>query len=71
MQRYVASLDLQERTDLVTQAQNIALDEYFMVPIYINSFTLGMGPRVGGKPDDYIRIPMSVLPGPPEDFKLK
>ena len=70
-QRYVASLDLQERTDLVTQAQNIALDEYFMVPIYINSFTLGMGPRVGGKPDDYIRIPMSVLPGPPEDFKLK
>ncbi len=69
--RYQASLDLKERNDLVTQAQNIVLDEYMYVPIYINSFTLGVGPRIGGKPDDYIQIPMTALPDPPEDFRLQ
>ena len=70
-QQYQQSQDLKVRADLITQAQRIALDEYFFVPIYINSFTLGIGPRVGGTPENYINIPMSVLPGPPEDFTLQ
>lgn len=69
-QRYEASLNLEERADLITQAQNLALDEYLFVPIYINSFTMGIGPRLGGKPQDYFQTPMSVLPGPSEDFTL-
>jgi peptide/nickel transport system substrate-binding protein len=70
-ERYQASRDLKEREELMKQAQNIALDEYMVVPIYINSFTLGVGPRIGGKPADYIRTPMTVLPGPPEEFRLQ
>ncbi len=70
-QRFAASQDLAERAKLMTQAQNRALDAYYFVPIYINSFTLGVGPQVDGSPENYIKIPMSVLPGPPEDFKLK
>lgn len=70
-QRYLASRDLQEREDLMKQAQKIVLEEYMFVPIYINSFTLGIGPRIGGKPDHYIRTPQVVLPGPAEDFTLE
>lgn len=70
-QRYLASRDPQEREDLIKQAQKIVLDEYMFVPIYINSFTLGVGPRIAGNPADYFRTPMVVLPGPAEDFKLQ
>jgi len=70
-QRHQASLDPRERKDLVKQAQNIALDEYIFVPIYVNSFTLGVGPRIGGTPNDYVQTPMFALPGPNEDFKLQ
>jgi peptide/nickel transport system substrate-binding protein len=69
--RYTASRDLPEREELIQQAQAIALEAYYYVPIYINSFTLGIGPRVAGTPDDYIRTPMVVLPGPPEDFRVQ
>lgn len=70
-QQYQQSQDIKVRADLIEQAQRIALDEYMFVPIYINSFTLGIGPHIGGKPENYINIPMSVLPGPPEDFTLQ
>jgi ABC-type transport system substrate-binding protein len=70
-QRHQASRDPQEREDLVKQAQNLVLDEYIFVPIYINSFTLGVGPRLAGTPNDYIKAPMTVFPGPSEDFRLQ
>lgn len=70
-QRFTESQDPSERAELVKQAQNRALDEYYVVPIYINSFTLGIGPRIAGSPESYIKIPMTPLPGPPEDFRLK
>jgi peptide/nickel transport system substrate-binding protein len=70
-QRFTESQDPNERAELVKQAQNRALDEYYVVPIYINSFTLGIGPRIAGSPESYIKIPMTPLPGPPEDFRLK
>ncbi len=70
-ERYQASRDLQEREDLMKQAQEIVLEEYMFVPIYINSFTLGVGLRIAGQPADYVQTPMVVIPGPPEDFKLQ
>jgi ABC-type transport system substrate-binding protein len=70
-ERYQASRDLQEREDLINEAQRIVLEECMFVPIYINSFTLGVGPRIAGQPADYIKTPMVVVPGPPEDFKLQ
>jgi ABC-type transport system substrate-binding protein len=70
-QRFQASLDPQERAELARQAQHIVLDEYIFVPIYINSFTLGVGSRIGGSPNDYVKTPMTPLPGPSEDFQLQ
>jgi ABC-type transport system substrate-binding protein len=70
-QRFTASLDLKERAELIELAQTRALDEYYFVPIYINSFTLGVGPHIEGSPESYIKIPMTPLPGPPEDFRVK
>jgi peptide/nickel transport system substrate-binding protein len=70
-QQYEASRNPQEREQLIAQAQNLALDDYLFVPIYINSFTLGVGPRIGGAPEDYIKTPMTVLPGPAENFTLR
>lgn len=70
-QRFQASLDPQEREELAKQAQHIVLDEYIFVPIYINSFTLGVGARIGGSPNDYVKTPMMPLPGPSEDFTLQ
>ena len=70
-QRHQASVDLQERAELIKQAQDIVLDEYIFVPMYIASFTLGVGPRLSGSPNDYLRTPTVVLPGPSEDFKLQ
>jgi peptide/nickel transport system substrate-binding protein len=70
-QKYNETYDPAEREELMRQAQEIALDEYLVVPIYINAFTLGMGPRMAGQPQDYTQVPMSALPGPVEDFQLK
>lgn len=69
--QYLASNDPQEREDLMKEAQNIVLDEYYFVPIYVNAFTLGMSARMAGSPQDYTQVPMSALPGPNEDFRLK
>ena len=70
-QKYQETYDPGEREEYMRQAQEIALNEYLVVPIYINAFTLGMGPRMAGNPQDYTQVPMSALPGPVEDFKLK
>lgn len=69
--QYQASSDLAEREELMNQAQNILLDEFMFVPIYINAFALGQGPDVAGNPSDYTAVAMSVLLGPNEDLKLK
>jgi peptide/nickel transport system substrate-binding protein len=69
--RFLKSTDLAEREDLMKKAQNILLDDYLMVPIYVNAFTLGVGNRMAGKPADYTQVTMSAIPGPNEDFKLK
>ena len=44
--KHQASLDPVERERLVKSIQRILLDEYYFVPIYLNSFVHGIGPRV-------------------------
>jgi len=56
---------------LMKQAQNILLDEFMFVPIYVNAFALGQGSRVAGNPSDYTSVAMNVLLGPNEDLRLK
>lgn len=69
--QYQASSDLGERDELMKDAQIILLDEFMFVPIYVNAFAVGMGPRVAGKPSDYTAVAMNVLLGPNEDLRLK
>ena len=69
--QYQDSSDLGERDELMRDAQNILLDEFMFVPIYVNAFAVGMGPRVAGKPSDYTGVAMNVLLGPNEDLRLK
>ena len=44
--KHQASLDPPERERLVKAIQKILLDEYYFVPIYLNPFVPGIGPRV-------------------------
>ena len=44
--KHQASIDVQERERLVKAIQRITLDEYHFVPIYLNPFVHGIGPRV-------------------------
>jgi peptide/nickel transport system substrate-binding protein len=44
--KHQASLDSPERERLVKAIQKILLDEYYFVPIYLNPFVPGIGPRV-------------------------
>jgi len=44
--KHQASLDQAERERLVKSIQRIVLDEHYFVPLYLNSFVHGIGPRV-------------------------
>ena len=44
--KHQASLDLAEREQLVKSIQRILIEEYYFVPIYINTFVHAVGPRV-------------------------
>jgi peptide/nickel transport system substrate-binding protein len=44
--KHQASLDPPERERLVKAIQKILLDEYYFVPVYLNPFVPGIGPRV-------------------------
>ena len=44
--KHQASVDVGERERLVKAIQKILLDEYYFVPVYLNPFVPGIGPRV-------------------------
>jgi peptide/nickel transport system substrate-binding protein len=44
--KHQASIDLAERERLVKAIQRIIIEEYYLVPIYINTFVQAVGPRV-------------------------
>lgn len=43
---YQASLDAEVRDDMVRKIQRILIENYFVVPIYLNPFVHAVGPRV-------------------------
>ena len=57
-----ASLDLPERAQLVEEIQQYILEEHIFVPVYINAFAMGAGPRIAGEIQDYTKVHVSLYP---------
>ncbi len=62
MAEYDASLDLEHRSKVVEELQSYILDEYIFVPVYINSFAMGAGPKIKGDVRDYTEVYNSLYP---------
>jgi peptide/nickel transport system substrate-binding protein len=73
MARYDASTDLRERKQLLDEVQAYLLDQYLMVPLVRNVFTIAAGPRIDApKLEEIIgAIPQYIWIGPWEDLKIK
>ena len=53
---------------LMDELQNYIHDEFIFVPIYINAFAMGLGPRVAGEATDLTTV--HVFTFPYEDIQL-
>jgi len=73
MARYDSSIDLKERKQLLDEVQAYLLDQYVMVPLVRNVFTIAAGPRLDTpKLEEIIgSIPQYIWVGPWEDVKVK
>jgi ABC-type transport system substrate-binding protein len=72
--KHQASMDLEERDRLVKAIQKILIDEYYIVPIYINAFVAAVGPRVLPAGEGFHRYwdaPQSPFPYPWEVWAIK
>jgi peptide/nickel transport system substrate-binding protein len=68
------SIDLDERDRLIKAIQRILIEEYYFVPIYINSFVHAVGPRVLPAGDEFHRYwdtPQAGYPVPWEVWAVK
>ena len=73
MARYDASVDLKERKQLLDEVQAYLLDQYLLVPLVRNVFTIAAGPRLDAPRLEEIigAIPQYIWIGPWEDLKIK
>lgn len=62
MAQFEGSLDLEERSAIVEELQAYILDEYIFVPVYINAFAMGAGPKIKGDIADYSVVSTSLFP---------
>jgi peptide/nickel transport system substrate-binding protein len=72
--KHQASIDPQERSRLVREIQRYVIDEYLVVPIYINPFVHAIGPRVLPEDDSFHRYwgtPQVGFPWPWEEWQVK
>jgi peptide/nickel transport system substrate-binding protein len=72
--KHQGSTDLEERDQLIKAIQRILIEEYYFVPIYINSFVHAVGPRVLPAGDDFHRYwdtPQAGYPVPWEVWAVK
>jgi peptide/nickel transport system substrate-binding protein len=72
--QHQGSTDLEERDRLIKAIQRILIEEYYFVPIYINSFVHAIGPRVLPASDAFHRYwdtPQAGYPVPWEDWQVK
>jgi peptide/nickel transport system substrate-binding protein len=67
--KHDASMDLEERAQLTDELQNYIHDEFIFVPVYVNAFAMGGGPRIEGEIGDYSRVTPSLHPM--DDVRLK
>ena len=66
-----ASLDLEERDQISKDIQRYILEEFIVVPTYINAFVFAAGPNVVGDIEDYFRTPLAPWPYPYDDWIVK
>ncbi len=72
MAKYDASTDPKERQQLLDQVQNHLLDQYIMIPLVRNVYTMAWGPRVANKPEEISgQISQYNYVGPWEDLQVK
>ena len=69
--KYQASIDVDERRQLNQDIQRYLIEEFLVVPIYINSFLHVAGPNVIGNMDDYYQMPQAWGPWPFEEWEVK
>jgi peptide/nickel transport system substrate-binding protein len=77
--KYEASLDPAERSQLLKEIQKYVIQEYLIVPLYINPFVHAIGPRVlpeGDAPQGqgfhrYWATPQAPFPWPWEEWQVK
>ena len=62
MAEYESSLDLEERSAIVEELQAYILDEHIFVPVYINAFAMGAGPKIKGDISQYSEVSTSLFP---------
>ena len=62
MAEYESSLDLEERSSIVEELQAYILDEHIFVPVYINAFAMGAGPKIKGDISQYSEVSTSLFP---------
>ena len=62
MAEYESSLDLEERSNIVEELQAYILDEHIFVPVYINAFAMGAGPKIKGDISQYSEVSTSLFP---------
>ena len=73
MKQYDASTDPKQREQLLNEVQAYLLDQYIMIPLIRNAFTIAVGPRLANpKVEDIVgAIPQYTWIGPWEDLQIK
>ena len=69
--QHEASRDLEERDRLSKAIQRYLIENYLVVPIYINAFVHAAGPNLVGNLHDYYHTKQAPLPWPFEEFAVK
>ena len=68
--QFQSSADPDERAQLLDSVQRRLIEEFLIVPIYINSFLHVAGPNVTGDISDYYQMPQAWGPWPFEEWQV-
>lgn len=72
LKQYDASVDLQEREQLIKEIQSYMLDNYIFIPVYRHAIITAQGPRIANPPEEiWGAIPQFPAFGPYEEARLK
>ena len=68
--QYQASIEPDERTQILHKVQRMLIEEFLIIPIYINAFLHVAGPNVTGNIHDYYHMPQAWGPWPFEEWQV-